>query len=300
VPASSVMRMRAALVLLLAAAPVSADYKAYVRGQEAASEGNWAQVETEMQAALAGNAKAQVKARLYGQRFAPYVPQYYLGLAAYKQNECAAALRWFGDASASPIIAKVAEFKGVVDAARADCTVKLAAAGKPVETKPVETKPVATKPVVTTAPTSTTPAKPVVSNPPPTPPVKPVTTQTPPATAPVVSKPVATTTPPTATANGQTSAPAALQTALQNWLSGRYRAVVTAATTGIQGKALAHLHLLRAAAFFALTEIEPANAAAHRASAEQEVRNARRALAVIAPDPGFFSPRFRAFFASVR
>lgn len=294
-PGSNAMRLRAALVLLLAAAPVAADYKAYVRGQEAASEGNWAQVETEMQAALAGNAKAQVKARLYGQRFAPYVPQYYLGLAAYKQNECAAAMRWFGDASASPIIAKVAEFKGVVDAARADCTVKLAAAGKPVETKPVETKP-----AVTTPPTSTTPAKPVVANPPPTPPVKPVTTQTTPTTAPIVSKPVATTTPPTSTANGQTSAPAALQTALQNWLSGRYRAVVTAATTGIQGKALAHLHLLRAAAFFALAEIEPANAVTHRASAEQEVRSARRALAMISPDAAFFSPRFRAFFASVR
>ncbi|MBL0029706.1 MAG: hypothetical protein IPO95_11845 [Rhodanobacteraceae bacterium] len=87
---------------------------------------------------------------------------------------------------------------------------------------------------------------------------------------------------------------------MQNWLAGRYRAVIAAPTAGLQGKSLAHLHLLRAAAFFAQSEIEPANSATLRASAEQEVRNARRAVPTLAPDAGFHSPRFRSFFTSVR
>jgi hypothetical protein len=253
-----------------------ADYRAYARGQEAAADANWAEVEREMQLALAGNPVPKVRVKLYGQRFAPYVPQYYLGLAAYRQGDCTAAMRWFGDASAAAVIAQLSEFKGVADAARSDCTARLAA-NKPAPTQPAAEPPA--KPVVAT-PAKPVPAtdKPVVQTPPP---VKP----TPPATKPEPAAP---------------AAPAALQTALQHWLSGRYREVVAGSTSGVQGKALAHLHLVRAAAYFAQSEIDPANAAALRGSAEQEVRSARRALPAIAPDAGFHSPRFRNFFAGLR
>lgn len=253
-----------------------ADYRAYARGQEAAADANWAEVEREMQQALAGNPVPKVRVKLYGQRFAPYVPQYYLGLAAYRQGDCTAAMRWFGDASAAAVIAQLSEFKGVADAARTDCTARLAA-NKPPPTQPAAEPPA--KPVVAT-PAKPVPAtdKPVVQTPPP---VKP----TPPATKPEPATP---------------TAPAALQTALQHWLSGRYREVVAGSTSGVQGKALAHLHLVRAAAYFAQSEIDPANAAALRGSAEQEVRSARRALPTIAPDAGFHSPRFRGFVAGVR
>ncbi|HRG16178.1 MAG TPA: hypothetical protein PLB00_09280 [Pseudomonadota bacterium] len=269
--------LAAALFLALGApAPVLADYRAYARGQEAAADGDWAEVELEMQQALAANPDPKVRVKLYGQRFAPYVPQYYLGLAAYRQNDCAAALRWFGDAAAAPVIAQVAEFRGVADAARGDCNARLAA-NKPVTDKPLPVtpdRPVADKPA---------PDKPAVQTPP-------VTNKPTPPVAPPV-KPVAVPTP---------VVPAMLQTALQQWLAGRYRDVVAGGTNGLQGKTLAHLHLLRAAAYFAQSEIDPANAASLRASAEQEVRSARRALPAIAPDAGFHSPRFRAFFAATR
>ena len=273
--------MRALAIALLLASPVAwADYKAYVRGQEAAAEGDWATVENEMQSALAGNAKAQVRARLYGQRFAPYVPQYYLGLAAYKQNDCRNALRWFADAGASAVIAQVSEFRGIADAARNDCTNKLAATTKPVD-PPVQ-PPTTTKPPVEPVKPPPVVQKPVVTQPTQ---VKPVVTQPTQQKPPVVA---------------QVTVPVPLQTALQNWLAGRYRGVVAGATTGVTGKALAHLHLLRAAAFYSLSEIEITNAATHRSNAELEVRNARRALAAIAPEATFYSPRFRQFFVSVR
>ena len=83
-----------------------ADYRAYARGQEAAADGKWSEVEAAMQESLAANPAPKVRVKLYGQRFAPYVPQYYLGLAAYRQNDCAGALRWFGDATAASIIAR--------------------------------------------------------------------------------------------------------------------------------------------------------------------------------------------------
>lgn len=262
-----------AIALGLPAAAL-ADYRAYARGQEAAADAKWADVEREMQQALAGNPVPKVRVKLYGQRFAPYVPQYYLGLAAYRQGDCTAAMRWFGDASAAPVIAQLAEFKGVADAARSDCTARLAA------TKPQPEKPAAAPPAtaVVAAPAQPVPEKPVVQAPPPTKPTLP-------ATKPEPATP---------------SAPAALQTALQQWLSGRYRDVVAGGTSGVQGKALAHLHLLRAAAYFAQSEVDAANAAALRGRAEQEVRSARRALPAIAPDAGFHSPRFRSFFAGVR
>ena len=245
-----------------------ADYRAYARGQDAAADGKWSEVETAMQESLSGNPSPKVRVKLYGQRFAPYVPQYYLGLAAYRQNDCAGALRWFGDGAAASVIAQVPEFKGIADSARVDCTAKLAA-NKPAVEKP---------PVTQNTPPPTKPSVPVLAS----------------------NKPTTTPVAPGQTTPAAASVPAALKSALQNWLAGRYRAVFAGPTAGLQGKALAHLHLLRAAAYFAQSEIESANAASLRTSAEQEVRNARRALPTIAPDTGFHSPRFRSFFASVR
>ena len=263
-------------VLLCPLAAV-ADYRAYARGQEAAADGRWSEVEQAMQQALAGNPTPKVRVKLYGQRFAPYVPQYYLGLAAYRQNDCATALRWFGDGTAAPVMAQIPEFKGVADAARTDCNARLAA-NKPVPPpstpdKPVVVAPVAERPVVPTPPSNPKPATPVV----------------------VADKPS-----PSPSAQTSPAVPAALQTALQHWLAGRYRNVVAGSTAGMQGKALAHLHLLRASAYLAQSDIDTSEAATLRASAERELRSARKLMATITPDAAFYSPRFRAFAAGIR
>ncbi|MBK8286567.1 MAG: hypothetical protein IPK97_17830, partial [Ahniella sp.] len=134
-----------AAALVLAAGPVRADYKQdYARGQEAAADGNWADVERLMQEAMSGSTTPAARVRLYGQRFAPYVPQYYLGLAAFRTNQCAEAMRWFNDPQAAAVIAQVPDMKGVADDARQQCRTVATPDPKPT-TPPVEPQ----KPVVT-------------------------------------------------------------------------------------------------------------------------------------------------------
>jgi hypothetical protein len=82
----------AALILLLAAATVSADYRSdYTAGLEAVTSQNWPEVERLMRSAAAGKS-SEGRVRLYGMRFDPYVPYYYLGVALFEMGDCAGAL----------------------------------------------------------------------------------------------------------------------------------------------------------------------------------------------------------------
>ncbi|AVP97888.1 hypothetical protein C7S18_12070 [Ahniella affigens] len=272
--------------VLLAASPMAlADYKQdYARGQEAATDENWPEVERYMHEAMAGSTAPAVRVRLYGQRFAPYVPQYYLGLAAYRSNDCQGALRWFKDPAAEPVIAALSDFKGVADDAVKSCQKQLAG------TQP--SKP----PVAPANPTVTEPARPVAVEP-----SKPPVGQgtKPPAPEqkanPPVSKP-----PPSPPAVPASGAPAALVQAVSDYLSGRFSASSRANPAGMSGKAKAHLHLVRAASLFALAELGGQTSAQQRAQATQDVLAAKQAAPGLQADPQFFSPRFRAFFAAAR
>ena len=274
-PASDLRHVGLTLLLLAAATPVAADYKQdYARGQEAAADGNWAEVERFMQEAMAGSATPATRVRLYGQRFAPYVPQYYLGLAAYRTNDCAAAMRWFNDPQAAAVIAQVADFKGIADEARQKCRTAVAAEPKP------------TQPVAQVEPKPVAPSVPAQQAPPKPPPPKPAAVDPPKSTPAQVPAPVATT-------------PVVLAQALSDYLSGRFSAAGRASPDGLSGKARAHLHLLRAASQFTLAESAPTASAANlRNQAVADVRAAKQALPGLAPDPQYFSPRFRAFFAA--
>lgn len=269
------------LLLLAAALPAAADYKQdYARGQEAAADGNWAEVERFMQEAMAGSATPATRVRLYGQRFAPYVPQYYLGLAAYRTNDCAAAMRWFNDPQAASVIAQVADFKGVADEARQKC--RSAVATEPKPTQPVAQ--VEPKPQPPTTPPQQPPPKPQAQ--PQSQPPKPTAANPPKPAVPQQQPPVATT-------------PAVLTQALADYLSGRFSAAGRASPNGLAGKAKAHLHLIRAASQFMLAESGPAaNAQSLRSQAQADVRAAKQALPGLTPDPQYFSPRFRAFFSA--
>lgn len=276
-PGSDWRRPFVGLLALLLPTLVLADYRGYARGQDAAEDGQWDQVEAAMQEALQANAEPKVRVKLYGQRFAPYVPQYYLGLVAYKRGDCATATRWFGDAKAASVIAQIAEFKVVADAARADCAARVA---EP-KSAPVE------------------PAKPVVVSEPPA--ARPqVPTTVPPSNPAVTAKPSPPSPPSTPTAVVAAPLPTALQDAMRHWLAGRFMQVAAVSPTGLQGKALAHLHLLRAAAQFTMSEMAPAQADATRAAARQDILSARRAQPGLVPDSAYFSPRFRRYFDSVR
>jgi len=272
VPACSLryMLIGVGIALVAASGSVWADYKQdYARGQEAASDGNWTEVERYMREAMSGSSAPALRVRLYGQRFAPYVPQYYLGLAAFRTNDCAEAMRWFNDPQAAGVIAQIAEFKGVADDARAQCKT-----APPVEPKPL---PPVSPPVAQNDPKPAPP--PVKPTPPPVAPPKPPVNQNPP----VQNPPVA-------------SVPAVVTQTLTDYLAGRFSAASRASVSGVTGKAKAHLHLLRAASLFALSETAATGGSALRTQSQQDVRLAKQASPGLTADAQFFSPRFRAFF----
>lgn len=267
------------LVLLLAAGPLRADYKQdYARGTKAAESQDWSEVEELMRKALDGSTQPLARTRLYGQVFMPYVPQYYLGLAAYRQDNCREALRWFNEPAAAAVIADNAEFRGIADEARRTCGTRMA------EAKP------ATKPA---PPAVTVPSRPVAGVPEPKP-KPPVQSPSKPATStsqPAVAAPVLP----------QTKAlPAALQALLDNYLAGRFSEAARADANSNAGNGRFHALLLRAAARHALSELQGAEGAAQRSDAEADIRLAKTLAPGKLPDAAFFSPRFRKLFAETR
>jgi hypothetical protein len=93
--------MRALIVfLLLFPAIAAADYRSdYREGVIAAERQEWARVESLMRRAIAEQPAAdpQARIRIHGSRFVPYVPYFYLGLAAFSQGDCATAVGLFED-----------------------------------------------------------------------------------------------------------------------------------------------------------------------------------------------------------
>lgn len=285
---------RAACVLVLALAcvgPAFADWKDdYARGVRAASDGNWAEVESRMRAALAGEATPAARARLYGQRFDAYVPRYYLGLAAYRQGRCADAVREWGDAATRAIWSGNAELARVANAGLAECQTRLA------QSAPTPTP--APSPAV--AQVTPPPAARPVPAPSPSPARTPVAS-TGPAATPTPARPAATTPTPAQSAATASRTPAALVAMLDAYLGGRYDAAMAADPAAItDARARAHALLVRAAARHTQSLLRGGEGAALLEQAAVDVRAAKALDARLAPDPALFSPRFRAFWVATR
>jgi hypothetical protein len=273
-----------AVALLLPVGSVVADWKNdYDRGLRAVDAGNWAEAESAFRAALADEAQPSARKRFQGVVTKPYVPHYYAGLAAYRQGNCQTAMQYWNNAASAAVVAGLAEFGAVQSRGIADCNARLAATSRP--TSP------ATAPATTT---STAPAV-AANTPPKSTPTRPVATTTPPATPPATNRP-AMTPPPTT----NTPAPAALVTAVEGFLAGRYAAVAQLdPATLADGRSRAQAHLLRAAAKFTLAQLAGGDAA-QLEQARRDVRAARGANASLSPDETLFSPRFRAFWRDSR
>ncbi len=268
------LRLLTLIAALALAAPVFADYKQdYARGADAAGDENWSEVESLMRKALAGSTTPLSRTRLYGQRFEAYVPQYYLGLAAYRQGDCAGAMRWFGDPAAASIINDSSQFKGIADEATRTCKSKLAAQ-KPPPTKPVQAPPV--QPPID---------RPVVNTP---------------AKLPVQAPPTPTATTPNLPAATVPALPAALQGLLDDYLNGRFSKAATADANTLSNNARFHALLLRSAARYTLFELQPVEAVSQKSAAEGDIRIAKSLAPGKAPDVAFFSPHYRKFFSEVR
>lgn len=309
-PAAAPMRFVLAFALACASGAAFADFKEdYAQGLKAADDGKWGEVARRMADALAGQSTPEVQMRMYGQRFEPYVPAFFLGIALAKQGDCEMAVQLLRNPATQKVVndtrarRRLGEFKPVADKGLADCERKLAG-GRTEPPKPAEppvstpTTPGSTSPTVaSTTPPATTPStRPNATTPantapatttPPKPPVVASNTSTPPATTP--PKP---TVPPPATS----AAPAQLTAALDDFLRGRYQQVVASDPAKLADKrARFHALLLRAAARHTLAQLQGGDLSA----AAADVR-AAKALEGTAPDAVLFSPRFRKFYADTR
>jgi hypothetical protein len=106
--------------------PARADYKdSYRKGIELAEKGNWTEAARHMRAALAEQPREGEQVKLYGMRFEPYLPHYYLGLALSNAGDCEGALRAWDASQGQGAVQKTAQFK-TLQKSREACQVRLA------------------------------------------------------------------------------------------------------------------------------------------------------------------------------
>jgi tetratricopeptide (TPR) repeat protein len=273
------------IALLLPASAALADWKNdYDRGLRAIDAGNWSEAESAFRAALADEAQPSARKRFQGVVTKPYVPHYYAGLAAYRQGNCQRALEYWNNAASAAVVSGLADLRGAQSSGQSDCNTRLAASTRPpATTSPTAATPIATPATTPGKPPATSPTRPVASTPPP------AATPTRPATQPV-KPPVVASAP----------APAALVTAVEGFLAGRYAAVAQLDPATISdGRSRAQAHLLRAASRFTLAQLAGGDAS-QLDLARRDVRAARGANASLTPDETLFSPRFRAFWRESR
>lgn len=278
------------IALALAAAPVAADWKNdYDRGLKAAEAGQWAEAQRLFASAAREEPEPAERKLFQGVVRKFYAPHYYAGLAAYRQNDCKAALEYWNHGPTNALLAAKADLKGEQSRGLADCNQKLAAASTPPPTPPTtppQTTGPTTSPPVATVPT---PGKPPAQ----TPPDKPVAVAPPPQ--PVPAKPT-----PPAPGPSATPAPAALAGAVEAWVTGRYEAVAQLNPASLaDARSKAQAFLLRAAARHTQAELAGGDARALE-QARQDIRAARQANASLGPDEILFSPKFRAFWRATR
>jgi hypothetical protein len=279
------------LALALAASGTAwADFKrSYSEGLNAARDEKWGEVRAKMGEALSENGTPQRRMKLYGTQFVDYVPQYYIGLAAYRQGDCAEAVRQWSSPGASAIIDANAQFSGVAGPGRKDCEAKLASAAPAPKPTPAPTAPVPTptQPIAT-APTPTQPApSPTAPRPTPTQPI---------ATAPTPKPTPAPTPAPTAPA-----APTALSEALDAFIGGRYAQAAGVDPARLpDNKAKYHAFLVRAAARYTQSQLQGSAGAPLLAQAQADIRSAKGLNASQLPDATLYSPRFRQLYTATR
>ena len=293
-------RLSLGLLALCAAFAAHADFKrSYAEGLDASRAGDWATVRQKMQEALAEEPTPVAKLRLYGTRFDAYVPQYYLGLAAYRQGNCQEAVANWENAAARAIIAGNDTLSGVANAGLADCRQKLAAtapAPRPASTAPTAPTPTPTAPIASNTP-STTPSTPAPRPTTPTPaPTTPAPRPVAPAPAPAPAPP-----PPPPKPVAASTAPEALSRALDAYLAGRYTEVAALDPGQFSdNRARYHALLVRAAARYTQSQLAGAGGSAALAAAQADIRSAKALAPGQQPDAALYSPRFIALYAQTR
>lgn len=105
----------AVATLLAVSAPVHADYKDdYRKGVTAIDDKKWEEGIRLMRAALASQPKEGESVKLYGMRFEPYLPHYYLGYALYQTGDCTGAVAAWQASEDQGAIRKMSQYKQLV------------------------------------------------------------------------------------------------------------------------------------------------------------------------------------------
>ena len=101
----------AALLCAILAGTALADFKRdYGEGKRSFQDGDYPNAVQALQKAIADNPKADPQVRIYGMRFEPYLPHYYLGAARFKLGDCAGALKEWKESEAQGVIKNASEY----------------------------------------------------------------------------------------------------------------------------------------------------------------------------------------------
>lgn len=281
-------------LVLLAPTLAHADYKgSYADGLKAAEDGKWSRVRETMQEALADNPQPAPRIRLYGQRFEAYVPQFYLGLAAWKLGDCGTALAQWQNAASRQIVGGLPELRAEQDKGEAACQARLAQQTPAKPAEPTKGEPATPQPArpepATPEPPKLQPARPEPARPEPAKPEPAKPIPAPPEPRPEPPKPA-----PPATA--RVSAP--LLDAFRNYLAGRYAQAAMINVDAFSERERPQALLVRTAARYLQAELS--GDAAQLDAARADARALRSLAPTLKPDPVLFSPRFRSFVDSAR
>lgn len=282
-------RFLTVLTLLAAAVTAHADYKDdYAHGVKAFRDGQYAEARTLVQQALNDHPEPAVKIRLYGQVYEPYVPQHYVGMAAFKLGDCTTAMAQWNSAENRQIVGQLPEIGGQEQGSIATCQQQKGIAK--ANEKPTKATDVADSAPAKPAGTENPPPKvSVADNKPPkpiAPPPKPVDSPSPKPVTPAVDKPAVAV---------KNAPPEPLVQAFDNFLQGHYAEVARINPDSYADTRMRfHAYLVRAASKYTLARIAPDEAMLNGARAD--VVAAKALDAHITPDATLFSPGFRAFY----
>ncbi|MGA9334109.1 MAG: hypothetical protein WBV39_07505, partial [Rudaea sp.] len=117
-----------ALALMLACTSAHAEYKYdYSHGLQALEDHDYAKARKLIKQALDDHPEPAVRIRLYGQVWQPYLPQYYLGLVAFQQGDCATALSQWNAPASRDVVAQLPNIAAVQTRDSEICRNKMAA-----------------------------------------------------------------------------------------------------------------------------------------------------------------------------
>jgi hypothetical protein len=301
----SLPRFFAAALLAAAAAGAHADYKDdYSRGLAALKDGNYAEARQRLERALGEQPEAAMRVRLYGQRWEPYLPQHYLGVAAFKMGDCAAALAQWNSAENKRTVGELPDIQGEQQRDSAECAKTAVAQKASAPPPPAQPSTPAQTPDKAAAVATSSPAQSALAN------TRAASDAPRPATPPpaeaakvALNKPATPADrPQPAPENSPVSAapPESLIAAFDKYLAGRYADVAAIDPASYRdARSRYHAFLLRAAARYTLSLVGGDQSLVD--AAREDIKAARAANArAAAPDATMFSPRFRTFFAQSR